>query len=78
MELNFGRGLQPSLTMTERRVGSLVASGYADSEIAARLLLSEQTVQWSIAKLCRTLDLGSRHELAARLRASRGEWGAAR
>jgi DNA-binding NarL/FixJ family response regulator len=78
MDLNFGSGLQPSLTMTERRVGSLVAAGYADPEIAARLLLSEQTVQWSVAKLCRTLDLGSRHELAARLGESRGDWGAAR
>lgn len=67
MELNLGRGLQPSLSMTERRVGSLVAAGYADPEIAARLLLSEQTVQWSVAKLCRTLDVGSRHELAALL-----------
>ena len=78
MELNPRNGLQPSLTMTERRVGSLLAAGYEEPEIASRLLLSEQTVQWSIAKLCRTLDVGSRHELAARLGASRGEWGAAR
>ena len=70
MELSFGREVEPRLSMTQRRVGSLVAAGYADSEIAARLLLSEQTVLWSIAKLCRTLDVGSRHELAARLR----EW----
>ena len=78
MELNLGRGLQASLTMTERRVGSLVAAGYADREIAARLLLSEQTVQWSVAKLCRTFDLGSRHELAARLSELSGDGGPVR
>jgi len=70
MELNLGEGLEPRLSMTQRRVGSLVAAGYADPEIAARLLLSEQAVLWSIAKLCRILDVGSRQELAARLR----EW----
>jgi len=70
MELDLGGALEPRLSMTERRVGSLVAAGYADSDIAARLLLSEQTVLWSIAKLCRTLDVGSRHELAVTLR----EW----
>jgi DNA-binding CsgD family transcriptional regulator len=59
--------LPPSLSATERRVGSLVAAGYADAEIAARLLLSAQTVAWSVAKLCRTLDVGSRVELAALL-----------
>jgi DNA-binding CsgD family transcriptional regulator len=66
MELNLRPGLQPSLSITERRVGTLVAAGYADTEIAARLLLSPQTVEWTIAKLCLTLEVASRDELARR------------
>ena len=64
--------LRPSLSITERRVGSLVAAGYADTEIAARLLLSPQTVAWSVAKLCRTLEAGSRDELVSLLAELRG------
>jgi DNA-binding CsgD family transcriptional regulator len=61
--------LFPSLSMTERRVGSLVAAGHADAEIARRLVLSAQIVEWSVAKLCRTLEVESRDELVALLRA---------
>jgi DNA-binding NarL/FixJ family response regulator len=63
MELNRGQGLKPSLSSVERRVGSLAAAGYADPEIAAHLRLSVQSVEWSVAKLCRTLDVASREEL---------------
>jgi DNA-binding CsgD family transcriptional regulator len=59
----------PSLSITERRVGSLVAAGYAEGEIARRLLLSPQLVDWTVAKLCRTFATASRDELAGRLRA---------
>jgi DNA-binding CsgD family transcriptional regulator len=59
----------PSLSMTERRVGSLVAAGHGDAEIARRLALSAQIVEWSVAKLCRTLEVQSRGELVALLRA---------
>jgi len=58
--------------MTERRVGSLVAAGHSDSEIARRLLVSAPSVEWSVAKLCRTLEVGSRDELAAVLQALSG------
>jgi DNA-binding CsgD family transcriptional regulator len=71
MELNPGRGLQPSLSPVERSVGWLAVAGYADSEIAAHLGLSAQSVEWRVAKLCRTLDAASRDELVARL-AQRG------
>jgi DNA-binding CsgD family transcriptional regulator len=66
-KLNLGRRLPPSLTRTERRVGSLLAAGYGDAEIATRLLLSTQSVEWSVAKLCRTLEVSSRRELVALL-----------
>jgi len=63
MELN-----QPhALSITERRVGSLVAEGFADPVIANRLLLTVQAVEWSVAKLCRALGVASREELAALL-----------
>ncbi len=58
----------PSLSMMERRVGSLVAAGYVEREIARRLLVSPQLVEWTVAKLCRKFAAGSRDELAGRLR----------
>lgn len=67
MELNRGQELKPSLSAVERRIGSLAAAGYADREIAADLRLSVQSVEWSVAKLCRTLDVASREELVRRL-----------
>jgi DNA-binding CsgD family transcriptional regulator len=60
------------LSITERRIGALVAAGYADAEIAARLLLSPQTVAWSVAKLCRTFEAVSRDELVSLLAELRG------
>jgi DNA-binding CsgD family transcriptional regulator len=75
MELNPGQGLKPSLSAVERSVGSLVAAGYANSEIAAQLGLSAQSVEWRVAKLCHTRGVASREELVARL-AQRGRgWG---
>ena len=75
MELNPGRGRPraptppfPDLSMTEQRVGSLIAAGHADAEIAHRLVVSVQIVEWSVAKLCRTLEVESRDELVALLR----------
>ena len=59
--------LPPSFSITERRVGSLVGARYADQAIAERLRLSVQTVEWTVAKLCRALDVRSRDELVALL-----------
>jgi DNA-binding CsgD family transcriptional regulator len=59
--------LPPSFSTTERRVGLLVGAGHADQAIAARLLLSVQTVEWTVAKLCRTLGVRSRDELVVLL-----------
>jgi DNA-binding CsgD family transcriptional regulator len=61
--------LLPSLSITERRVGSLVAAGYGQLEISRRLLLSPQLVDWTVAKLCRTFAAATPAELAAQLRA---------
>jgi DNA-binding NarL/FixJ family response regulator len=59
--------MNAGLSITERRVGALVAEGCTDRAIASRLLLSVQTVEWCVAKLCRTLRAESRAELAALL-----------
>jgi DNA-binding NarL/FixJ family response regulator len=57
--------MNATLSMTERRVGALVAEGCTDRMIATRLLLSVQAVEWSVAKLCRILGVESRAQLAA-------------
>lgn len=59
--------LRPRLSLTERRIGALVAAGYPDAEIASRLLVSAQTVEWNVAKLTRALQVASREELVLRL-----------
>ena len=56
-----------SLSIAERRVGSLVAASCSDALIAERLLLSMQAVEWTVAKLSRRFGAGSREELAALL-----------
>jgi FixJ family two-component response regulator len=61
--------LLPTLSMSERRVGSLVAAGYGELEISRRLLMSPQLVKWTVAKLCRTFAAASPAELAEQLRA---------
>jgi DNA-binding NarL/FixJ family response regulator len=59
--------MELSFSITEKRVGALVAAGCTDRMIASRLLLSVQAVEWSVAKLCRVLGVESRAELVARL-----------
>ena len=63
MELNQ----PPGFSITERRVGVLVAAGFTNAVIANSLLLTVQAVEWSVAKLCRALGVASREELAALL-----------
>jgi DNA-binding NarL/FixJ family response regulator len=63
MELNQ----PPGFSITERRVGVLVAAGFTNAVIANRLLLTVQAVEWSVAKLCRALEADSREELETRL-----------
>lgn len=56
------------LSETERRIVSLLAAGRTDREIGERLFLSPQSVAWSLAKICRKLEVRSRDELAMRVR----------
>jgi DNA-binding CsgD family transcriptional regulator len=64
-------GLRPSapdeLTESERRVAELAASGLKNREVAAQLYLSPKTVEATLARVYRKLEIHSRAELGARL-----------
>jgi DNA-binding CsgD family transcriptional regulator len=53
------------LSETERRIVELVAAGRRNSEVAAELSLSPNTVAWNLSKIYRKLGVTSRTELAA-------------
>ena len=58
------------LSETERRIVELVAAGRRNSEVAAELSLSPNTVAWNLSKVYRKLGVSSRTELAARMAAT--------
>ena len=62
-----------SFSIGERRIAQLLAAGHADDVIAARLLLSAETVEWTVAKLCALLGVGGRDELVGALAADDGQ-----
>jgi DNA-binding CsgD family transcriptional regulator len=55
------------LSETERRIVELVVAGRKNSEVAAHLNLSPNTVAWNLSKVYRKLGVRSRTELAAHL-----------
>jgi DNA-binding CsgD family transcriptional regulator len=55
------------LSETERRIVELVVAGLRNSEVAAQLSLSPNTVAWNLSKVYRKLGVSSRTELAARI-----------
>jgi DNA-binding CsgD family transcriptional regulator len=55
------------LSETERRIVELVVAGRRNSEVAATLSLSPNTVAWNLSKVYRKLGVRSRTELAAHL-----------
>jgi DNA-binding CsgD family transcriptional regulator len=64
-----------TLTPTERRVLELVADGRRNQEIAERLFVSHRTVEFHLGNIYRKLKISDRKELAARVRAARGQRG---
>jgi DNA-binding CsgD family transcriptional regulator len=58
------------LSETERRIAELVAAGHRNSEVAAELSLSPNTVAWNLSKIYRKLGVSSRTELAAQVAAT--------
>jgi len=53
------------LSETERQIVDLVVAGRKNSEAAAELSLSPNTVAWNLTKIYRKLGVSSRTELAA-------------
>jgi DNA-binding CsgD family transcriptional regulator len=67
-----GRVAGPDLlTSTERRIAEEVAAGRTNREVATALFLTVSSVEAALWKIYRKLDIGSRGELAATLRADR-------
>ena len=60
-----------ALTRAERAVAVLVGEGLTNKEIAARLVLSEKTVETHLGRVYARLDVRSRRELRALLAESR-------
>jgi DNA-binding CsgD family transcriptional regulator len=61
------------LTTGERRVADLVARGWTNDEVARELSLRPKTVEWTLTKVYRKLQLRSRTELAVRIASARSE-----
>jgi DNA-binding CsgD family transcriptional regulator len=63
-----GRRSTPGeLTEAERRIAVLVAEGRPNREVAAALFLTEHSVEATLTRIYRKLDIRSRAELARRL-----------
>jgi DNA-binding NarL/FixJ family response regulator len=60
-----------TLTPAEQRVAELAASGLTNRQVAAALFISPKTVESSLARVYRKLNIRSRAELGARIAADR-------
>lgn len=61
-------GLPEHLTGREREVLSLLAEGFSNQEIAARLFIATSTVKWYVHSILRKLEVDSRTKAVARAR----------
>jgi DNA-binding CsgD family transcriptional regulator len=58
------------LTAREEVVAGLVASGKSNREVAEELYLSTKAIEYHLSNVFAKVDVRSRHDLAARLKAS--------
>jgi DNA-binding NarL/FixJ family response regulator len=63
---------EPGLTEAERRVAELVAAGLSNRDVAAKLFVSQKTVEHNLTHVYRKLEIRSRAELGRRLDELRG------
>ncbi|GAC1474723.1 MAG: hypothetical protein PVSMB3_12460 [Candidatus Dormibacteraceae bacterium] len=56
---------QPLLTRRRLEVARLIAAGLSNRQIAARLFLSERTIEWHIDQILKRLRMTSRAQIAA-------------
>jgi DNA-binding CsgD family transcriptional regulator len=68
-----GRRRGDGLTPAEARVAELVAGGRTNREVASALYLTEHTVEKTLTRVYRKLEVRSRAELARRLAGESGE-----
>jgi ATP/maltotriose-dependent transcriptional regulator MalT len=61
-----GQPLAEHLTRREREVLSLLAEGFSNREIAARLFIAPSTVKWYVHSILRKLEVDSRTKAVAR------------
>ena len=61
------------LTPQERQIAQLARAGLANSEIAARLFLSQRTIEWHLRHVFFKLGIRSRRQLANALQPSESE-----
>jgi LuxR family maltose regulon positive regulatory protein len=61
-----GQPLPEPLTRREREVLSLLAEGFSNREIAARLFIAPSTVKWYVHSILRKLEVDSRTKAVAR------------
>src|SRR5829696_4961890 len=61
-----GQPLPEPLTRREREVLSLLAEGFSNREIAARLFIAPSTVKWYVHTILRKLEVDSRTKAVAR------------
>src|SRR5215204_4068459 len=61
-----GQPLREHLTRREREVLSLLAEGFSNREIAARLFIATSTVKWYVHSILRKLEVDSRTKAVAR------------
>jgi len=63
-----GRDDERGLTVTQLQVAELVVRGMTNKQVADRLFMSVHTVEAHLSSIYRTLDIGSRRDLAWALR----------
>ena len=63
-----GQPLPEHLTRREREVLALIAEGFSNQEIAARLFIATSTVKWYVHSILRKLEVDSRTKAVARAR----------